>query len=230
MLTERFERLNALAQITSAATYLEIGVEKGETFKQVDIPYKVGVDPNFRFDVDALANERTIFHRVTSDVFFSTLARAHGTFDLIYLDGLHTFEQTFRDFCASLGFAHPKTIWLIDDTHPSDRLAANPDRRVTKVMRRLLRIRDGRWMGDVFKVVFAIHDYFPQFSYATFPDHGQTAVWPEARKDFAPAWASLGKIGRMGYGDFLRSRDSYLQITDSPKILDAVARVYSADR
>jgi hypothetical protein len=49
MLTKRFERLNALAKITSASTYLEIGVAKGATFTRVTVPYKVGVDPKFQF-------------------------------------------------------------------------------------------------------------------------------------------------------------------------------------
>jgi hypothetical protein len=224
MWAKRFERLNALAKITSASTYLEIGVAKGKTFTQVAVPYKVGVDPKFRFDVHAQADPNTIFYQVTSDVFFSTLASAHGNFDLIYLDGLHTLEQTFRDFCASLRHAHARTLWLIDDTHPSGWLAAQPQRDVTQRLRRLFRIRDRRWMGDVYKVVFLIHDFFPQYNYATFPGHGQTVVWSETRQNFAPTWNSLEKISRLGYRDFLRFRDTHLSIMEVPQLLEAVER------
>jgi hypothetical protein len=224
MLPQRFERLNALASITSASTYLEIGVNKGVTFTQVAVPYKVGVDPHFRFNVHAHADPNAIFHEVPSDVFFSTLASAHPPFDLIYLDGLHTLAQTFRDFCASLRHSHAKTLWLIDDTYPSGWLAANPRRKVTQRLRKLFGIRDRRWMGDVFKVVFVIHDFFPQYNYATFPGHGQTVIWLETRKNFTPTWNSLEKISRLGYRHFLRFRDSHMSIMEVPQILEAVER------
>src|SRR4051812_7282923 len=110
--TERFERLNALAKIISASTYLEIGVAKGETFTRVDVPYKVGVDPKFRFNTSECSDENVIFYEVTSDLFFSELASEHGPFDLIFLDGLHTFKQTFQDFCASIRYSHANTVWL----------------------------------------------------------------------------------------------------------------------
>jgi len=224
------ERLNALANIISASTYLEIGVAKGATFTQVVVPYKVGVDPKFQFSVHDHADQNTTFHEVKSDVFFATLASKHGEFDLIYLDGLHTFEQTFRDFCASIRHSHANTIWLIDDTHPSGWLAANRNDRVTRRLRKLFGIKDLRWMGDVFKVVFTIHDFFPQFSYATFPGHGQTVVWLATRKNFAPTWNSLEKISRLGYLDFLRFRDSHMSIMEAPKILETVkmSRIRSA--
>jgi hypothetical protein len=218
------ERINALARAVSASKYLEIGVAQGVTFGAVDVPYKVGVDPKFEFDAKARAGPNTIFHEVTSDRFFAKLAAAHGAFDLIYLDGLHTFEQTFRDFCASLSVAHARTVWLLDDTHPTSPLAASPSLRATKRIRRFVRSGDRRWMGDVFKVVFAIHDFFPQFSYATFSGHGQTAVWFSPREDFAPTWNSLGKIARLGYLEFLRFRSSHLSIMDEAQIVERVAR------
>ena len=222
MLTESFERLNALAEINSASKYLEVGVSRGATFTRVNVPYKVAVDPRFRFNVRDYANRQTIFHEVTSDCFFSKLASDHGQFDLIYLDGLHTFHQTFRDFCASLRYSHANTIWLIDDTHPSGLLAANPNPLVTKWLQRLFRIKTGDWMGDVFKVIFAVHDFFPQFTYATFPHHGQTAVWLETRRDFNPTWNSLEKISGFGYRNFLQFRDTHLSIMAASEVLEAV--------
>jgi hypothetical protein len=227
MLKKTFQRLNALSKINSASKYLEIGVHKGNTFTQVDIPQKIAVDPQFQFDVQNYSNQNTIFHEVTSDFFFSTLASEHGRFDLIYLDGLHTFEQTFRDFCASLSNSHSQTIWLIDDTYPINWLAASPNpslvRRLRK-FRKYLGIKKQGWMGDVFKVVFAIHDFFPQFSYATFPGQGQTVVWLEPRNDFTPTWNSLEKISRLRYWDFLKFRDSHMSILEPSKILESVEK------
>lgn len=224
MLAERHERLNALARINSASKYLEVGVERGATFARVNVPYKVGVDPKFEFDVRECADGQTVFHEVTSDCFFSRLAPAHGPFDLIYLDGLHTFDQTFRDFCASLRYSHAGTIWLLDDTHPSGRLAAIPNLPFARRLNWLLKRENADWMGDVYKVVFAIHDFFPQFTYATFTGHGQTAVWLETRKDFRPSWNSLKKISGLGYSGFLKFRDSHMSIMEPAELLRSVKR------
>ena len=79
-------------------------------------------------------------------------------------------------------------------------------------------------MGDVYKVVFVIHDFFPQYSYASFPNHGQTVIWPETRWNFTPTWNSLEKISRLGYRDFQRYRDSHMAITGAAEILEAVGR------
>ena len=219
---ERHERLNALARVIYASKYLEIGVAEGVTFLRVDVPYKVAVDPRFKLDTRAHAGPGTVFHEVTSDLFFSDLAAAHSSFDLIFLDGLHTFEQTFRDFRSSLKYSNTKTVWLIDDTDPTGALAACPSLTFTVWARRIFRIKDLDWMGDVFKVVFAIHDLFPELSYATFPGHGQTAVWREPRPDFEPTWGSVAEIARLGYRDFLRFRESHLSIQETPEILERV--------
>jgi len=224
MLTYRYERLNALAKIISAATYLEIGVAKGETFSKVDIPFKIGVDPKFQFNINDYTNQHTLFHNVKSDIFFSRFASKYSKFDLIYLDGLHTFEQTFRDFCSSLRYSHAKTIWLIDDTYPSSWLASWPNHTASQLVRRLFFSRDRRWMGDVFKVVLAIHDFFPQYSYATFSGHGQTAVWLSRRKDFTPTWNSLKKIRCLGYFEFLQLRESHLLIMEGSKIIESIKK------
>jgi hypothetical protein len=214
MSTLEVKRLNSLANINSSQNYLEVGVCTGETFLQIDVPFKIGVDPNFVFSFKDYANEDTKFYEMSSDEFWSNPHNNKYKFDLIYLDGLHTFEQTFRDFCASLKHSHDSTIWLLDDTCPIGWFAAHPDPVFVWKARKLLRIKETFWMGDVFKVFLAIHDFFPQFSYATFPKHGQTVVWKESRRNFNPTWNSLKIISKMGYHDFLMIKDSHLNVKD----------------
>lgn len=218
----RPDRLNALAAAVSARSYLEIGVSRGSTFLRVDVARKVGVDPLFRFDAEAHAGPGVEFHRMTSDAYFARRETARERFDLIYLDGLHAFGQTFRDFCASLACAHESTVWVIDDTNPTGFAASRRSPRAARWLRRLSGSRDTSWMGDVYKVVFALHDFFPQFAYATYPGHGQTVVWRERREDFAPAWNSLARIGRLGYLGFLANR-RLLNVRDEAAILASVS-------
>lgn len=82
-------------------------------------------------------------------------------------------------------------------------------------------------MGDVYKVIFAIHDFFPQFSYATFPGHGQTVLWLETRTDFTPTWDSLEKISRLSYWDFENFKDTHLLIRDPETILDSIKNSFA---
>ena len=123
LMRDRPGRINVLSKINQSKSYLEIGVNKGVTFNQIMIEKKVAVDPKFKFNYVAQQSESTKFYEITSDEFFR--AGTAEVFDFIYLDGLHIFEQTFRDFCATLGMAHEKTIWLIDDTVPSDIFAGD---------------------------------------------------------------------------------------------------------
>ncbi len=230
MLSMRYERVNALAKLNNAQRYLEIGVFKGITFQQVNIPFKVGVDPTFAFKTAEFANECTIFHEVTSDAFFAKLAPIYGKFDVIYLDGLHTFEQTFRDFCASIAYAHERTIWLIDDTGPANWFSSLRNRQLAAVLRRFAWVKNPEWMGDVFRLVFALHDFFPQYSYATFPEHNQTVVWTEPRQNFKPDWDSLVDISNLTYGDFKKRKASHFAVMEPGELLARVERGLNRDR
>ncbi|ERT08230.1 methyltransferase domain protein [Lyngbya aestuarii BL J] len=214
----RSDRLNKLASINQSCRYLEIGVSKGITFNAIKIDNKVAVDPKFGFNTGQYATDKVVFLEVSSDEFFRSYAKELKSFDLIYLDGLHTFEQTFRDFCASLAWGHSKTIWLIDDTCPGSYAQAQPSVKRCREVQKFSGEKDNSWMGDVFKVVAAIHDFFPQYSFATFPDHGQTVVWNHPRADFQPKWNNLKIISQLQYADFVElqntlfKRESYENI------------------
>lgn len=203
----RSSRLNLLASINKASRYLEIGVSEGATFNQVNVENKVAVDPKFLFNTSQYGTEKVLFLEVTSNEFFRDHAKEFQPFDLIYLDGLHTFEQTLRDFCASLSCANSKTIWLIDDTYPESYAQAQSSHQRCIKIKQLTGEKNKSWMGDVFKVVATIHDFFPQYSFATFPDHGQTVVWKNWRTNFEPIWNSLETISRLDYSDFLDIQD-----------------------
>ena len=179
--------------------YLEIGVQSGDTFLNVDIQYKDAVDPEFSFDVHSYANEYVRFFRQESDKFW--VSKNPRIYDIIFIDGLHTFEQTCRDIVASLVYSHPKTIWVIDDTMPSDIFSAIPDIRRSYIERSRAGLSGSPWHGDVFKVVPFINDFMPNFSFATFMDGGnpQTVLWREGRENFAPIFNNFESISRFDY-------------------------------
>jgi Methyltransferase domain len=111
--------------------YLEIGVCEGRTFDRVEAPVKVAVDPEFRFDHTS-AERRvpgTTYHQITSDEYFGRVVEPDARFDVIYLDGLHTVEQTLRDLLNALPHLQSQGVILIDDVRPPTELAAIADRQ-----------------------------------------------------------------------------------------------------
>lgn len=208
-LTSRAGRLNAIAQAIKAKTYLEIGAYNDETFRQVNIESKVAVDPNFIFDYKPLINDKTMFFECESDKFFACYSSGFRTFDLIYIDGLHTFEQTFRDLLNSLSFCHRCSVILIDDTMPINPAAAEKYHRDWSILSQTLGIIDRSWMGDVYKLIAAVHDYLPQYSFHTFPGHGQAVLTYQPRDlsstgKVLPRFKSLEDISRITFTDFLK--------------------------
>ncbi len=210
-MSNTIERLNSLSKINQTKSYLEIGVHRGHTFHQCQFPYKVAVDPKFDFNTSNLNTPQSLYFEITSDKFWAEEQQG-VKFDLIYLDGLHTFDQTMRDFCSSLAFSHEKTIWLIDDVLPDSFLASLADYKITYIARLLLPFSGTHWMGDCYKVICAIADFFPQYSYATFKGHGQTVVWKKTRKKFRPMWNSLKMISSFGYFKFIKNYKSILNL------------------
>lgn len=224
-LTHSSRRVNILLQRLGGRRYLEIGVFGGSTFLGVEAEQKTAVDPKFHFDFRAMASEQVRFFEVPSDRYFSNLHDGNP-FDIVFLDGLHTFEQTFRDFCSSLSCCTDRTVWLIDDTLPSDIYSAWPVQREAVKLREASGGTGGAWHGDVFKIVFAIHDFFPMLSYCTINTGGnpQTLVWRQARADFAPRFNSLEAISRLGYFD-LQREIALMCLTPEQEALNRVVAV-----
>ncbi len=208
-------RLSRVQEVTGAQRYLEVGVYHASTFHAVPFPEKDAVDVYFPFDTQAYASAEVRFHQMTSDAFFVS-GQAREPYDVIYLDGLHTFEQTFRDFVATLSLAHADTVWLIDDTMPSDVYSAIADPELSIAERHRAGLPGDLWHGDVYKVVLAIHDFCPNVNFATIVDNGnpQTLVWREPRADFRPAFSGLEAISRVSYFDRQRCADAFHYCTE----------------
>jgi len=78
--------------------YLEIGCDENRLFDSIPLKFKVGVDPNRGGNI-----------RKTSDSFF---AETNELFDIIFIDGLHTYQQVRRDAINALNHLE-KDGWVI---------------------------------------------------------------------------------------------------------------------
>jgi hypothetical protein len=195
-------RINALAKILRAERYLEIGVYRGETFRDVDIVDRTAVDPNFLFDTTELENQHTHFFKQTSDDFFASQPLG-APYDIAFIDGLHTFEQLVRDLSNALLRTHENSVLILDDTVPNDVYSTLPTVASTYRHRVAAGDLDTSWHGDVFKIIYYIHDFWPGLNYRTIVGSGnpQTLVWKSYDFRRAPLFDNLEKISRLTFFD-----------------------------
>lgn len=125
----RTELLNQLIAKYHFKSYLEIGLDDAVNFQCINIENKESVDPYF-VDESGSNGERIVTdengellpfikewltYRMTSDEFF---AQNKKTYDLIFIDGLHTKEQVSRDLINSLKCISDNGIIVLHDCIP----------------------------------------------------------------------------------------------------------------
>jgi hypothetical protein len=129
----RTELINGLIKKNNYKSYLEIGVntpaQPGYNWVGVEIETKHGVDPN----VDTT-------YKMESDEFFNHHIKEK--YDIVFVDGLHIFEQVHRDIMNSLDNLNDGGIIVVHDCNP-----------VTEITQRRNRANPGAWHGDVWKSI-----------------------------------------------------------------------------
>ncbi len=124
--------VNLLVAERGHGDYLEIGCASNLLFDTVAARSKIGVDP-----------EQGGTHRMTSDAFFA--ANPKLRFDVILIDGLHTYDQARRDVEHALQSVAPGGWIALHDMLPRDWIEEH-----------VPQISTSRWTGDVWKVAFEL--------------------------------------------------------------------------
>jgi hypothetical protein len=222
-------RLNALAAgLPEARRYLEVGLATGVTFELVNLPERVGVDPEPQFDLRHLP-KGTGVHPVTSDEYF---AENSEHFDLVFIDGLHTYQQTYRDLVNALRTC-PHGVILIDDVVPCDEVSAIPDLTESLRQRELLSLEGSPWHGDVFRMVACLADHHPKLDWRTITRGGnpQMVLW--RRQSGLPVVAVedqvLESYSKLTYADvFGGGVPDYFRVASEPEALRAALSAVTA--
>lgn len=207
-------RLNQLlAVVDHPRRYLEIGIEKGWTLQAVSAHVAVGVDPHPRFHTEHLPNHVEVYTK-TSDEYFE---ESTAVFDVIFLDGLHTAAQTYKDFCNATHHLAVNGFIVIDDVLPSDEYSAIPDQQESEKQKELHGITHRAWYGDVYKVLAAIAEFHPTWNFVLLGGdgsaHGQAVVWQRGQL-VSPETASTkikGLLTKTNFQDFFETQKSLLE-------------------
>ena len=193
---QREHVIQTFVDLIGATSYLEIGVESGATFHTIETQSKVAVDPHFLFDVDAMRRSypNTTYFQMTSDAYFATENQG-ATFDVIFVDGLHTFDQTLRDLLNAIECLTPDGVIVVDDILPSSYSASIPSINEFVAYRAATNEPDPYWMGDVFRLVYFVESHLQSFSYACVQEgHGQMVLWRRQRNDTEMGKRSMEEI------------------------------------
>ena len=123
----RWDLIEYLINKYGYSDYLEIGCDQDQLFSKIKIQNKVGVDPSNGGNV-----------RKTSDEFFKENKKK---FDIVFIDGLHTYDQVKKDILNSVNCLKENGIVLVHDCMP-DSLSKQAVPRYRMI-----------WNGDVWKAI-----------------------------------------------------------------------------
>ncbi len=158
----RLEVIQAIINYKRAKTYLEIGVEGGDVFLKVKARKKIAVDPKIlitrksrlRSILKNFWNISNEYYELTSDVFFETKVDLfkHGL-DVVFIDGLHTYDQSLKDVGSCLKFLNEDGVIIIHDCNPLSAPAAYTANSWEDAESLKLDGWTGEWSGDVWKTI-----------------------------------------------------------------------------
>jgi hypothetical protein len=152
----RMQLIQHAIDTLSAGTYLELGVDQRQTFSVVRVGRKIGVDPIAPCpNVEAeLKRPGAQYFATTSDECFERHAAEQLPLgvDVVFIDGLHTYDQTYRDVRNALSPASRRRdprVWRPSRIGAGGGRRAELRRGAAHQRSRVERSLDGRWMeGD----------------------------------------------------------------------------------
>jgi len=174
-------------------SYLEIGCDKNQIFSQITLNKKIGVDPYSGGNV-----------RKTSDDFFEENVEK---FDLIFIDGLHVYEQVKKDIINSINFLNREGVILVHDCLP-DTIGKQAVPRYKM-----------QWNGDVWKAIVDLRQRDDLEIHTCFVDQGIGIIKKQIN-------SSILKINKktqdLKFSDFYHNHKEYLRIIN----LDEFKKIY----
>jgi hypothetical protein len=153
-----FKVLARIHEHVRPATYLEVGVSRGESLKLVGAQtLALGIDPEPRVAFTLGPNQKVFAQ--TSDEFFArpdVPALLGGRMlDMAFIDGMHHFEYALRDFINIEPLCRPGSLIFIHDCFPIDARSAERDQTT------------GFWSGDIWRLIVLLKKYRPDLAIHT---------------------------------------------------------------
>jgi predicted O-methyltransferase YrrM len=163
---------------------LEIGCDQDELFSKIVIDKKIGVDP---------VSGGTV--RDTSDNFFK---KNNTKFDIIFIDGLHEYDQVKKDINNSLIFLNDNGIIFLHDCMPM--------RFISQAVPRA----KGIWNGDVWKNIVESRTKHQIDTYVVHADHGVGMILKKPNKKILNL--NIDSFKKLKFKDYFYNYKEYLNV------------------
>jgi len=153
-----FKVLARVHEHVRPATYLEVGVSRGESLALVrPETLALGIDPQPRVGF-TLGARQQVFAQTSDEFFARSDVRAllgGKPLDMAFIDGMHHFEYALRDFINIEPLCRPGSLVFIHDCFPIDARSAE---RVQVT---------GFWSGDIWRLLVLLKKYRPDLAIHT---------------------------------------------------------------
>ena len=185
----RWDLIQHIIDKYSYENYLEIGCDKDQSFSKIKIKKKIGVDP---------ISGGTI--RDTSDNFFKYNKQK---FDIIFIDGLHHYEQVSRDIKNSLNILNKDGFILIHDCLPRS------------IAHQAIPRYRGSWNGDVWKSLVELRTNPKLDTYTCQIDFGVGVIIDRNNTDLLDC--KVSDFSKLKFKDYFYNHDKFMRIINYDK-------------
>ena len=182
----RIEVVQKIINLKEYKSYLEIGTFNDELFSKIVCKKKIGVDPYSGGNI-----------RMSSDSFF---LQNKESFDCIFIDGLHHYNQVLKDIDNSLKILNSNGLILIHDCLPKTLDAQAVPRT------------DVEWNGDVWKVFVSKRVKNVLDTYTCYADHGIGVILKRQNRNLLNL--QMNNFKKLRYNDFFINHKKYMNIVE----------------
>ena len=190
----RSEIIQDIIDLKNYKSYLEIGCDNDQNFNKIKIYKKFGVDPISGGNI-----------RKTSDDFFF---QNKDSFDCIFIDGLHEYDQVKKDIINSLKYLNDGGIIFVHDCLPRSYFEQAVPRS------------QHVWTGDVWKSIVEFRTYDNLDICVGKLDMGLGIILK--RKNSNKLSISVKDYKNLKYKEFFENYENYLNLISYSKVINFI--------
>ena len=191
---DRSEIIQKAIDTKKYKSYLEIGCDNDQNFNKIKIYKKFGVDPISGGNI-----------RKTSDDFFF---QNKDSFDCIFIDGLHEYDQVKKDIINSLKYLNDGGVIFVHDCLPRSYFEQAVPRS------------QHVWTGDVWKSIVEFRTYDNLDICVGKLDMGLGIILK--RKNSNKLSISVKDFKNLKYKEFFENYETYLNLISYSKIINFI--------
>ncbi len=188
LLPKRYEIIQKIIDLKQYQSYLEIGCDRNQSFSNIRINKKIGVDP-----------DEGGTHKMTSDQFF---ALNKNKFDIIFIDGFHEYFQVNRDITNSLKYLNPEGVILLHDCLPGN------------IWNQITPRINTAWNGDVWKSIVSCRTKPYIDTYTLIADRGIGVIFSRKNKKQLDFDLNFD-FKKLKYKDYYNNHEKFMNLVPS---------------